>query len=45
MKFRRSQQIEIARYYQRQENIERRRKEAQAKAEKKKGFFRRLLNV
>ena len=44
MRMRRTHANEIARYYQRLENIEKRRKEAE-KAKSKKGFLRRLLNV
>ena len=42
MKTRRSQQIAIARYYQRLENEERRRKTAEA-IEEQKGFLKNLF--
>jgi len=45
MRVRRHHAIEVARYYQRLENIERRRKEAEEAKKNKKGFFRRLLSV
>jgi hypothetical protein len=44
MRMRRTHANEIARYYQRLENIEKRRKEAE-QAKSKKSFLRRLLNV
>jgi len=44
MRIRRHHANELARYYQRLENIEKRKKEAEAN-KKKKGFFRRLFNV
>jgi hypothetical protein len=44
MRMKRTHAVEISRYYQRLENIEKRRKEAE-QAKSKKGFLRRLLNV
>ena len=45
MRMRRQHAVEVARYYQRLENIERRRKEAEEAKKNKKGFFRRLISV
>jgi len=45
MRMRRFHIYEITRYYQRLENIEKRKKEAEEVKKKKKGFFRRLFNV
>jgi len=44
MRMRRIHANELARYYQRLENIEKRKKEAE-QAKGKKSLFRRLLNV
>ena len=43
MRVRRHHAIEVARYYQRLENIERRRKEQEENKTKKRNLFARLL--
>jgi hypothetical protein len=45
MRMRRFHQFEIARYYQRLENIEKRKKEAEEAKKNKRNFLRRLFNV
>jgi hypothetical protein len=42
---RRTHAMEIARYYQRLENIEKRKKEAEEAKKKKKNILRRIFNV
>ena len=45
MRMRRYDEIEITRYYQRLENIEKRKKEAEEAKKKKKNILRRIFNV